>query len=720
LEENVKRYNGDQLQVAEGFLVAENMDTPIMEPGPEIPALVALIQDRYERCQQIRLFDEQRWLKAYRNFRGIYGPDTVWRSSEQSRVFVKITKTKVQAAYGQLIEVLFAEDKFPISVEPTTLPEGIPEYAHVDLNNPEAEDAAPESPYGYPGDGKEIAPGTTYKDLLNDNMKSVEAKYPKVPFKEGPAPDKTKMVQIEPALMAAKKMQKTIYDQLDGCNASTRLRHSLFEAVLLGTGIVKGPFSYQKTVHNWNEDPETGESTYSPSVKLVPEISSTSVWNFYPDPDAVSMEDASWTIERHKFSRSDMRALTSRPYFIEEAISRAIDQGYNYNRQWFEEQLDDNNAHGLTLDRYEVLEYWGVMDRETALDAGLELPSDFEDEDEVQINCWICGDIILRLVLNPFLPSRIPYYAIPYEINPYQFFGVGIPENMEDAQVVMNGHARMAIDNLAFAGNVILEIDENALVPGQDATLYPGKIFRRQLGGPGNAITSVKFQNTANENLAMFDKFRQLSDEATGIPSISHGQSGYQTGVRSAQQTSMLMGAAALNIKTVVKNLDDYLLQPLGEALFSWNMQFNEDIEIRGDLEVRARGTSSLMMKEVRSQRLMMFMNTAANPLMAPFVNWPTVLREIAIALDIDPDKFINSKEDAALFAYMMGQASGKGGEGGMSMPQQPQSPEGNMGAMMQGNGGVGNPGGAGGVGAATVPGGPGSTANTGESQGAI
>ena len=66
----------------------------------------------------------------------------------------------------------------------------------------------------------------------------------------------------------------------------------------------------------------------------------------------------------------------------------------------------------------------------------------------------------------------------------------------------------------------------------------------------------------------MFDKFRQLADEATGIPSYSHGATGVQSTTRTASGMSMLMGAAALSIKTVIKNIDDYLLKPLGESYF--------------------------------------------------------------------------------------------------------------------------------------------------------
>ena len=68
------------------------------------------------------------------------------------------------------------------------------------------------------------------------------------------------------------------------------------------------------------------------------------------------------------------------------------------------------------------------------------------------------------------------------------------------------------------------------------------------------------------------------------------------------------MNAASGSIKTVIKNIDDYLLKPLGEGLFRFNMQFDLILKIKGDLEVKARGTESLMANEVRSQRLMQFL----------------------------------------------------------------------------------------------------------------
>ena len=83
-------------------------------------------------------------------------------------------------------------------------------------------------------------------------------------------------------------------------------------------------------------------------------------------------------------------------------------------------------------------------------------------------------------------------------------------------------------------------------------------------------------------------------------------------------------------------------------------MQFDFNPDIRGDLEVKARGTESLMANEVRSQRLMQFIGTASNPALAPFAKFQYIIREIAKSMDLDPDKVTNNMEEAALQAKMM------------------------------------------------------------------
>ena len=84
--------------------------------------------------------------------------------------------------------------------------------------------------------------------------------------------------------------------------------------------------------------------------------------------------------------------------------------------------------------------------------------------------------ISLRMVENPFTPTRLPFMVVPYELNPYQFFGVGVP--IWKATTIMNGHARMAIDNLALSGNLVFDVDETLLAPGQDMKIFLVKYLK--------------------------------------------------------------------------------------------------------------------------------------------------------------------------------------------------------------------------------------------------
>jgi hypothetical protein len=654
---------------------------------------VGLVEDRFEQAERAREHDEARWLQAYHNFRGLYPKHVKFRESEKSKVFIKVTKTKVIAAFGQLVDVIFGTGQFPIGVKETKIPEGVSSYKHLDTA-PGIETSAPVetieekvNPFdvGYEGDGKVLKPGATFSSGESAFENAIEEA--DLSFVDGPSPN-PQALEIAPAKSAARLMEKLIHDQIEESNGSSELRNALFESALFGTGVVKGPFNHNKTLSRWEKDEDTGERTYNPLFVRVPRIEFVSIWDFFPDPNATTMDDCEYTFHRHKMNRSQLRGLAKLPHFNKDQIRECLQMGSNYIEKDYETELkDDQTTEEYGDGLFEVLEYWGVMDAQYAREAGMDLPNEVDDLDEVQVNAWISNGKLLRGVVNPFTPYRLPYNAFPYERNPYSFFGIGVAENMDDSQQIMNGHARMAIDNLALSGSLVFDVDESALVGGQSMEIYPGKVFRRQAGMQGQAIHGLKFPNTSQENMMMFDKFRQLADEQTGIPSYSHGQTGVQSMTRTASGMSMLLGAASLNIKTVVKNIDDFLLKPLGKSYYQWNMQFFEgELDIEGDLEVQAMGTNSLMQKEVRSQRLTMFLQTAQNPAIAPFVKISKIVSELAYSLDLDPDEILNDPEEAAIMAQIIGAQNAGQGNGSEAVPpsDQPGSVGGVQGASGQ------------------------------------
>lgn len=639
--------------------VALDEEGNVEEENISYSGAVSFVNSQYGRAKDARFSDEERWLDSYRNYRGIYSNEVQFTDTEKSKAFIKVTKTKVLAAYAQIVDVLFAGSKFPLGVEPSKFPNNVADNISFNPNALTKDKVKEQANVDYEMPQSIVRPNIAkdlgvYKDKLDAIEEDLELGAGKVPGS----------ITFEPAKRAAQKMEAKMHDQLDETDAPKHLRSVSFETVLFGTGVMKGPFAQDKEYPRWDEN-----GNYDPLFETIPRLEYVSCWDFYPDPDARNMTEAEFTIQRHRLNRTQLRSLKKRPHFREESIELAVESGADYQREYWEDTLeDDGNLGGM--DRFEVLEYWGVLDTELAEEADIEIPKELEDKDEVQVNIWVCNGQILRLVLNPFTPVRIPYLSVPYELNPYSFFGIGVAENMTDTQLLMNGFMRMSVDNAALSGNLLIEVDETNLVPGQDMSVYPGKVFRRQAGAPGQAIFGTKFPNVSQELLMMFDKSRQLADEATGIPSYTHG-SGAVGGVgRTASGMSMLMGAAAQNIKAVVRNIDDYLLAPLGRSLFAFNMQFNFDKEFIGDLAVKARGTESLMRNEVRSQRLLQFMQMTANPQMAPFVKYDYILRELAASMDLDEDKILNDPREAAIQQKMMAEIQAL-------MPQPPAPPEG-------------------------------------------
>jgi hypothetical protein len=632
----------------------------------ENQGLIAFIKERFERSKNKRLQDEQRWLQAYRNYRGIYGPEVAFTDSEKSRAFIKITKTKVLAAYAQVVDILYSGSKFPIGVEASNDPEGIAEAVHIDPKEPDQQQgqqpAATQSTITRPDIAKALGP-------LQEKLAPVQDK-----LKDGPGLTPTSFTW-SPAVEAARKMEKKMQDQLAEANADKSLRAVAFETCLFGEGIFKGPLAKDKEYPKWSEDGE-----YQPVIKQIADMEFVSIWDAYPDPDAVNMTECEYFLQRHRMSKSQLRELKKRPYFREKSIELAIQDGFNYTEEYWENTIKDYMLRQGT-ERYEVLEYWGTVDKDFEEITDLEIPKQYKNQSQVQVNIWVCNGHILRVVFNPFTPARIPYHAVPYELNPYSFFGIGVAENMEDTQLLMNGFMRMAVDNGVLSGNVILEVNESQLVPGQDFKLTPGKIFRTQ-GQIGQAIHSIDIKSVTQELSMLFDKARQLADEATGIPSYSHGQGGIQGIGRTASGMQMLMGAAAQNIKAVVRNFDDYLLVPLARDLFAFNMQFEFDKEFIGDLHVVARGTTSLMRNEVRSQKVLQFLQLTNNPIDNPWVKRDYLLRELAESLDLEAEKSVNDPREAGIQAEVMkqmmiaqgidpNQAGAQGGSqaGGMTPP---------------------------------------------------
>ena len=194
-------------------------------------------------------------------------------------------------------------NKFPLTIQETRVPEGIDEYAHLNplkeqMGMNENEQPIPgvegnmdyipgEAPMqdmngglGFPGDGNDLPKGATFDSIRGVNLGGLQEEYEEADLSSGPAPS-PEMPQIKPAQIAARRLEKLILDQIEESNGSVELRNAIFESCLLGTGIIKGPFTYNKTLHKYSDNGNGRE--YTPEQVKVPKMEFVSIWDFYPD-----------------------------------------------------------------------------------------------------------------------------------------------------------------------------------------------------------------------------------------------------------------------------------------------------------------------------------------------------------------------------------------------------------------------------------------------------
>jgi hypothetical protein len=369
-----------------------------------------------------------------------------------------------------------------------------------------------------------------------------------------------------------------------------------------------------------------------------------------------------------------MRSLSDLPGFDGEIVRYLLKQYRNGNHTEESHERTRRSIAGINdhpeSNRFEVYEYWGSVDGYDLKDHGIEVPEGQDLSDDFSACVWFASGKVLKIMLNPIAGYKIPYHVFPYERSPHQFWGTGVPRMMRDSQSTMNAATRIWLDNLALSSGPMVEVNTDLLAAGEDPTdIHPWRVFLRE-GGDGSMPAVRWYQPIANANglNQIVELFRRFADETTSLPSYTHGEQTKSLN-KTATGMSMLMGAANVSLKSTIKNIDDFLLEPMIKALFHFNMEFGEEAA-KGDLRIVARGSTALVQKEVQSQRLLQFLSLVSNPLDVNLVDRTRLLRDIAQTLDIDPDEVIKSDERIQAEIAIQNQTIAGAGAGDPSVAQ--------------------------------------------------
>jgi hypothetical protein len=586
---------------------------------------------------------EEELLRSLRQRNGQYDPDKLAQIQQQggSEIYMMLTAVKCRAAEAWIKDILIPPDEAAFQVSPTPIPE-LPEEIQAQIQQQIQAELMAE-----------------FQQLM-----MVQGVITQAQAAELQAMAQEKMAGLQDEMLKrmqtiaeeiAQKMQGKMEDQMAEGHWNEAFSEFITDLVTFPAAILKGPVlkSQQRLVWR-NGQPVVTEGIYPCWQRVSP-------FDIYPSPDACDINDG-YLFERMKLSVQDLHAMIGVEGYDESAIRAVIDEygikGLQVRLTGDQERATAENKPTLMQQSpgsIEALSFWGGVPGNLLLEWGMNPEQVPDKQAYYQINALKVGRWVVKAVINDHPLQHRPYSKCSFEKVPGAFWGKGVPQLMRDCQQVCNAAARALVNNMGIAsGPQIVIRDAARIPPGEDITaMYPWKIWQFAAdpinGSQYPPIDFFQPNALVDQLLTVFERFSRYADEYTNIPAYSYGGTDRQGGALStASGLSMLMGQLTKTIKNVIASVDLYVIEDQVTGLYIHNMLYDPDQSIKGDCQIRAKGSASLMIKEQAQVRRNEFLQTTMNPVDMQIVGIPgraAVLREVVKSLDMPVDKIVPSEE---------------------------------------------------------------------------
>jgi hypothetical protein len=602
-----------------------------------IAGIVARLQrdaeDRVSGRQEI----EKRWLEDLRQLHGQYEPgmEAELKAAGRSTIYVNKTRTKTNALEARLFDILFPTDDKNWSIRPTPAPELSARMSSA----------------------RDLRQGVSAGD--GDAAQQIEAELAAL-----------EALQAQADRMAA-AMETEINDMLVECGYAAAMRDVISDACRLGVGVVKGPVARaDRTRKSWETSVEGGfelawrEDPRPAYVRVDP-------WHFFPDPGVTDIRRGESFFERHLMTKKDVRGLAAQPGFDADAVRRLLKQEPAGTEPNYLSDL--RSMGGVTTgasksrQHYQVWEYRGPLPAEDVADLCVcaDRAGEAPEPDpllEVQVCIWFCDGEVLRFGFHHLESDEPIYSAFCLEKDEASPWGYGVPFMMRNEQAALNGAWRMMLDNAAFTVAPQIVINRAVIEPvqGDDWALRPGKKWLRRAdaaaGDPG--FYTFDIPNHQDRLAQIIDLAWRMMDDATSINDLAQGDQGSTT-TQTFGGMALLLNSKNVVLRRIVKNFDDDMTTPCIRRIYDWLMQFSEKPWIKGDMQIDARGSSTLLVREVQATNLMVLAQMTAHPVLGGLLKAPAVLRHLAKAMMISEADIIRTDEEIQQAAEAESQSGG-------------------------------------------------------------
>lgn len=600
------------------------------DPFDKMGAIVGRLENLALEQVSKKVHIEDRWYEDTRQFYGQYDPSTLakLKAANKSKAYIKLTRSKTNTFRARLSDMLFPTDDKNWGIKPTP----VPELATQAADKPDMS--------GFQ-DGEEV-PSDVAKQL-NEAQKA--------------------QAQMDEARKRSAAMQEEIEDQLRESKYNIKCRDSIKDACKLGTAVMKGPTAGGRSRRSWQTQYEAGEDekNNTPIHVLVdvennrPEYTRVDPWGYFPDMSSRTPEESEFEFERHLKNKKELRKMARKPGFSSAAIREILKEDPRDTLPTYETTLRDITGSGQESlgKRYHVWEYHGPISKEemkTICECSGEedlIEEEQEDDDpldDVDVVIFFCQGKVLKIGIHHLDSGDSLYSVFNLEKDDTSQFGYGIPFLMRDSDRATNAAWRMLLDNAGLSTGPQIVVDNTLIEPADgNWELTPRKIWlkKKEGGSVRDAFGVYHIDSRQNELANIVEMAKGFADEETSLPMIAQGEQGAHV-TQTQGGMAMLMNAANVVFRDVVRNFDDDMTTPNIHRVYDWNMQFSKKEHIKGDFDVDARGSSVLLVREVQAQNLMaMAMNFSAHPVLGPLTKIAPLYRKLVQAHMLSADEIV-------------------------------------------------------------------------------
>ena len=602
---------------------------------PVVQALAGYIRKTWMSSMMAKqMTSEIKMLKSVRARRGEYDPDKLAQLREQgsSTIYMMLTSNKCRAASSWLRDTLVtAADEKPWTIKPGAIPDLPPNQVEAIMQQAQQEVMQLYAAGQPPTDQQVRERLLEMKDMAMSHLKDMAGR-------------------------TAERMEVKMTDQLQEGNWQKAFSDFLDDITTFPSAFIKGPVVRKRPKMQWVPG-QGGQYTLDVQDELCLEWERVDPFNIYPAADASTVDDGA-LIERHKLHRADLQALIGVDGYSDGAIRMVLEEyGKGGLRDWIYVDMNKAAAEGKSTmgvqqnpsQLIDALQYWGNVQGQLLRDWGMteeEVPDPLMD---YAIEAWVIGTWVIKAVLNPDPLGRKPYYKASYEEVPGAYWGNSVADLCRDAQDICNAAARALVNNMSIASGPQVVYNIDRLPQGENITqMYPWKVWQVTSDPMAGGQAPMQFfqpSSLSAELMAVYEKFSTLADEYTGIPKYMTGESMAGGAGRTASGMSMMMSNAGKAIKQVISNIDENVIRLAIERLYFYNMRYGDDPDLKGDVNIVARGATSLLVKEQAQMRQNQFLQIAlSNPMTQQIVGVEGIaelLRQAAKTLDLNPDNIV-------------------------------------------------------------------------------